>query len=1599
MTNSLSGVQDTMTNRSVIVVNLFVLGLLIVLFSRVESVDAQATAFTWEMEPRFDFSWTAWDEYYQAYSQSYVYPNRWWLKFDACNSSLGTPGEIQLYRWHIEGLDGITYGNGTPFDFEVVHTDCYYERSNTPEGSRRPLFLEQGNYRVTLTAEFYDNELQIAEQVITVKDILIVSIGDSSAAGEGNPLPASANNGNLWWDQGCHRSHISGHALAAKQLEDDDPHTSVTFLSFACSGAAIMKGLVLDYNGVDELAEGFVLTPRPQLKSIIKHLCHSSEWTDPEDTYCIDNPRQIDMMFIAIGVNDLKFGSLIKRCNELFSLTELGAPDLILPGFWEFAVSTPNLNWNKFKTNYCEPDEATDWWAEYEDMNGLRGLQFLRDLFAASANLEAPVFECSAKMDPITDLNLATLHAHFDLLDIMLAGNVDEVVDEITDCDAPYHEFAYRWMPLDMKRELIHRHYGHLTETMRNTLQPKEIYLTSYPANIFGNDVIGGGCGSFSQLDSGEAKWFYETGVQLNRLLKNRAEKYGWYYIDGIVEAFEGHDYCSNDPYFVGLFESIYGQSDVNGTVHPNEAGHAEIARRIVETVNDSNKPGFEDEYLVRVQYDTVKVTDDRADPDTEVELKLYAHDRWMQDQSLLVKRTIPVGEAVSLADYSFYAYLNQFDYVQVQAGARFSDVIQTLPKCDPSIRICNELLKGPRPAVGSGYNYEADNNFSNEYWCVRTQTLPYYYENSCTRTASHQNGSIELSYRIKVYILGDLEIFVGEDWRFCGNECFDETDVELAYPSLFAYQQTTVEASPMIDEFMTLLTPDQLAAGKLLALSRQNEFANDMVIQPDGRILIVSNIATEPPLDQQVLLVRLNPNGTFDETFGQGGKVIMGLTGDDFTPVVALTPSGKIVVAGTNSGEVNHDFTVWRFNTDGSLDQSFNASGSRTLGIGGEDYVGAVMVQPDEKILVAGHTTNGSNRWVTLVRFNANGSLDTSFDGDGKSRIPFNATSIGIRDAILQPNGKIVLVGERDWNGLVLQYHPYGTLDASFSSDGIYELDMLSTEVAQAVDLLPNGLLAIGAYKGGDFALFFLQENGSPCTTSCGLEASAPWLEIDAGGTDLIFDVLAQPDGKVLLVGATLDNPPGSSKVHLVRYRYWSSFQRYVLDTSFGVNGQMSLALTERDFARAVALTPDLDIILAGEGQQYGQNDVLLWRLPSNIEPPDIRPTLTQTDEQAILTWPTGTFFDEGYIVWRSEDPNFTLAGLGAEKVAEGHIDTHTIPSADIGQPYYYAVGGLNNSKHHRWSTEIFNAGVEAPSEPTAPTITLLSPNGGETLQGDTLAISWAANDLNDDALTFYLQYSPDNGTTWHGVAENISDNHIDIDANILGSSSNQGLFRVWATDGVNTANDQSDTTFSVTISARPPQLGSVEPSFFTVGDPGTMITVTGTDFNYQSRIVWNGSLLDTTFVNATTLQSMVEATSLHQASLVEIEVVHAEDPNLRSTPYALTIFNPQATISTLTPNTAQVGTPSFTLTVDGVNFVSGAMIRWNGQPKSTTFISNSQLQSTITTEDLAVSGEINVSVLNPEPNQGASNAFRFTVTRSDPPGNSYLYLPFIVK
>lgn len=199
-----------------------------------------------------------------------------------------------------------------------------------------------------------------------------------------------------------------------------------------------------------------------------------------------------------------------------------------------------------------------------------------------------------------------------------------------------------------------------------------------------------------------------------------------------------------------------------------------------------------------------------------------------------------------------------------------------------------------------------------------------------------------------------------------------------------------------------------------------------ELLLQTDGKIVAVGTN----------VVARYLPDGTLDATFGSGGLV--SVTFSQFAG--ALQPDGKIVVAGQtfNPATSQYEFVVARYLPDGTFDASFDEDGSLSTDVT-DGFAMAVAVQPDGRIIAAGRGFGGASGHLdfTLVRYLPDGTLDSTFGGDGRVTTDFGGVSDAF-DLLLQPDGKIVAGGYASYIFALARYLPDGSLDLTFSDDGL---------------------------------------------------------------------------------------------------------------------------------------------------------------------------------------------------------------------------------------------------------------------------------------------------------------------------------------------------------------------------------------------------------------------------------------------------------------------------------------------------------------------------------------------------------------------------------
>lgn len=409
-----------------------------------------------------------------------------------------------------------------------------------------------GAYTVTIKVKNKSGQTETKSSNINFLDIVVVSLGDSYAAGEGNPDVSGTPNETMidyaekgaaatlenikedmqiltshipnvtpelefaeWQEPMAHRSYRSGHSMAAERIEGKyaSRHLVATFLPLARSGAKSDEGLI-KYNAGKTYNERQLRLEKKALGGFKKHI---KEYERPgsldyrlqigqiEEAKMTVKNRQIDFLIVSIGGNDIRwssnFGDLISFDSEL-SL------------FVNFIVRNKEI-----------PISS----GESGDERGRK------------------------ELEEKTKRELAKLPAKFEALD----------------------------------------------KKIKETLNPRFVLIAEYPTGFFGatdkngKTVLKADCSIFktiadADIDFKDARLVRDLSDQLNEQVKLAAKKHNWILVDGIADEFGKHGNCAEESYFVSAEQSFKTQGDWNGMFHPNAKGHNLYAKRIAEKIKET---------------------------------------------------------------------------------------------------------------------------------------------------------------------------------------------------------------------------------------------------------------------------------------------------------------------------------------------------------------------------------------------------------------------------------------------------------------------------------------------------------------------------------------------------------------------------------------------------------------------------------------------------------------------------------------------------------------------------------------------------------------------------------------------------------------------------------------------------------------------------------------------------------------------------------------------------------------------------------------------------------------------------------------------------
>jgi len=362
--------------------------------------------------------------------------------------------------------------------------------------------------------------------------------------------------------------------------------------------------------------------------------------------------------------------------------------------------------------------------------------------------------------------------------------------------------------------------------------------------------------------------------------------------------------------------------------------------------------------------------------------------------------------------------------------------------------------------------------------------------------------------------------------------------------------------------------------------IQTDNFQTNVGAIQSNGKIVVAGNIySNNGGGDTSVYVAaRYNTDGSPDRSFGNNGKQITHLSSlQDFPNSVVIQNDGKILVGGGS---------LVRYNTDGSLDKSFSGDGIATTDFYINYYSDqgySIALQSNQKIVVAGNTGDFDNPEYTTVRYNADGSIDNTFSGDGMLSNGFKIASVAI-----SKNGKIIVGGSDNSNFELARYSLNGDPDNSFDKDGKLTGNINSGyTIYKSIAFQKDGkIVTAGRTWNGsnfDFAIARYNTDGSPDNTFNGDGANTTDF---TSKDDYANSVAIQADGKIVVAGSSGDEYYGelnNSNISIARYNTDGS-----LDNTFGSNGKIQTFFKERgdkstSTASSLSIQKDGKIVVVG--------------------------------------------------------------------------------------------------------------------------------------------------------------------------------------------------------------------------------------------------------------------------------------------------------------------------------------------------------------------------------------------------------------------------------
>lgn len=402
-----------------------------------------------------------------------------------------------------------------------------------------------------------------------------------------------------------------------------------------------------------------------------------------------------------------------------------------------------------------------------------------------------------------------------------------------------------------------------------------------------------------------------------------------------------------------------------------------------------------------------------------------------------------------------------------------------------------------------------------------------------------------------------------------------------------------------------------------------------DIVVRPNGRIVVVGEV-TRSGSGLDFGIAQYLSTGELDNSFGTNGRIVLDLgSAVDSAYRAIFQADGRLLVGGRSGAEG----VVVRYNVDGTLDTTFANSGIVRLPELAE--VRGIGITSQNEILVAGHTPSGQ---FGVLRLDQTGQLDTTYGASGLATSTF-AANVTARDMVVLADQALVIGFEAGIGIAMARFTELGEQDEDFGTDGEV---ITPNGRAEAVTVQDDGRIVLVGERGGDFAVFRYTPTGTLDNTF----DSDGVFTLNVAGTDVAYGVFIQDDDKIVVGGSSQDGS-SQSRVAVLRLNPDGT-----IDSDFGNSGVATTDSNTFERAQDVARAGDGHILVAGDTQ----NDFAVWKFQASdrgtMPPPDDQPptaTLNVSDfEPPILSHTFDVTYTDDVAVLFSSIGNGDLRVIG---------------------------------------------------------------------------------------------------------------------------------------------------------------------------------------------------------------------------------------------------------------------------------------------------------------------------------------------------------------